>query len=64
MRIGLLASNLRAMHLTITSGTAMLRGGRALLNSAANDRLLQLIAKVFILLFTTSTLVRAPLGWS
>lgn len=51
LRVGLLAGEYRSMRLTSSGG--------ALLTSAANVRLLQLVASIAMLLFTTSTLVRA-----
>lgn len=50
LRVGLLAGEYRSMRLTSSGG--------ALLTSAANVRLLQLVASIAMLLFTTSTLVR------
>ena len=50
-RIGLLSGEYKAMRLTSNGG--------ALLTSAASVRVFQLIASVGMLLFTTSTLVRA-----
>ena len=49
MRIGLLAGELRQMHRS-SSG--------ALLSGAASMRLVQLVASVLTLLFTTSSIVR------
>lgn len=51
LRVGLLAGEYRSMRLTSSGG--------ALLTSAANVRLLQLVASIAMLLFTTSTLVRS-----
>lgn len=51
LRIGLLASELRSLHLSTS------RGG--LLSVGANFRLFQLLASVFMLLFTTTSIVSA-----
>lgn len=52
MRIGLLASELSSLHLSTQRG--------AWLAAGANFRLFQLIASIFILLFTTSSVVGRP----
>jgi hypothetical protein len=55
MRLGLLGSELRSLHLTTQ------RGGW--LSAGANYRLFQLAASVFILLFTTSSIVSCAFIW-
>lgn len=49
LRVGLLASELRSLHLSTS------RGG--LLSAGANFRLFQLLGAVFMLLFTTTSIV-------
>lgn len=56
MRIGLLASELSSLHLSTQRG--------AWLNAGANWRLFQLVASLFILLFTTSSMASVVVGWT